>query len=597
MYLAGVPAHYLITDPSHLGPESLRFFHIDPNWVDALIDGALSLGNHMGTDFDRVAIKLAINRFVEHLPPFQPHRPQIPTYGFYLRSDLVTLYPDLKVETEPIPPKGVRPERAPLLRHEIIADGVMLGLFDRMPGSDDFTALRFTQPPHQQRFALSDDLSAEAAHISIRKQYTVSEEDQEKAPDPNDPADEFDIHPGDSDNWFLWDSQPKSQTESTEIDNEENTDDDLGPEDDLRLIRLPRFAQGVLDILNAKMDYVPDQGGKPTSKKYFEDDVATSALLGMQLVDPIYYLQIRLKGHESLGSLQGPGPELPDGTFMDSMPRKLQSVEPSVVPDLFPRDDERDDDNGQAESDDAPPEPAPAARTRGIGAGQPARLIHIPANAPHVRPMTNETLEEAMRSYRPHGVPITEAEIIRNPAEFDESPYVPGPSDPAGPPVFQCNVYTPNRGAVILDENGLKQDLVFSVLLGNNEYSNYKLMEFDIAVPLGPTTKQGNYLMETYDGPGPTMLSNLRFNVLASFVTLSDTKRTKCLLLRLIPRSRKKWISVKVVEELGFSLCLAKINDYGTSQKTVTLYTSAYYKYRHEKVPLQSSFTISIDKD
>lgn len=585
MYLAGVPAHYLITDPSHLGPESLRFFHIDPNWVDALIDGALSLGNHMGTDFDRVAIKLAINRFVEHLPPFQPHRPQIPTYGFYLRSDLVTLYPDLKVETEPIPPKGVRPERAPLLRHEIITDGVMLGLFDRVPGSDDFTALRFTQPPHQQCFALSDDLSAEVAHIGIRKQYTVSEEDQEKAPDPDDPADEFDIHPADSDNWFLWGSQPKPRTESTGEDNENNTDNDLGPEDDLRLIRLPRFAQGVLDILNAKMGYVPDEDGNPTNEKYFEDDVATSALLGMQLIDPIYYLQITLKGHESLGSLRGPSPALPGGTSMDSMPRTLQSVEPSVVPDMFLRDH-------------APPKPAPVARTRGIDAGQPARLIHIPANAPHVRPMITETLEEAMGSYRPHGVPITEAELTRDPAEFDESPSVPGPSDPASPPVFQCNVYTPNRGAVILDENGLKQDLVFSVLLGNNEYSNYRLMEFDIAVPLGPTTKKGNnYFMETYDGPGPTMLSNLRFNVLASFVTLSNPKRTKCLLLRLIPRSRKKWISVKVVEELGFSLCLAKINDYGTRRRMVTLYTSAYYKYRHEKVPLQSSFTISIDKD
>ena len=61
MFLAGVPAHYLITDPSHLDHESLRFFRIDPNWVDALIYGALSLGNHMGTDLDRVVIKKNLN--------------------------------------------------------------------------------------------------------------------------------------------------------------------------------------------------------------------------------------------------------------------------------------------------------------------------------------------------------------------------------------------------------------------------------------------------------------------------------------------------------------------------------------------------------
>ena len=35
MYLYSIPAQYLITDPSHLPPESLRFFHVDRNWTDA----------------------------------------------------------------------------------------------------------------------------------------------------------------------------------------------------------------------------------------------------------------------------------------------------------------------------------------------------------------------------------------------------------------------------------------------------------------------------------------------------------------------------------------------------------------------------------
>lgn len=125
MFLSGVPAHYLLSDPSHLTPESLKFSYIDPNWVDAMIDGALSLGNEKGTDMDRAAIKCAINRYVEHLPPEQKHRPQIPTYGFYLRSDVVTMFPDLRVETLP-PHDSERPEKAPLLRHEIVADGVMM---------------------------------------------------------------------------------------------------------------------------------------------------------------------------------------------------------------------------------------------------------------------------------------------------------------------------------------------------------------------------------------------------------------------------------------------------------------------------------------
>lgn len=46
LYLDGIPAQYLVVDPTHLPMERLRFFHIDPNWLDCLIDGALSACNH-----------------------------------------------------------------------------------------------------------------------------------------------------------------------------------------------------------------------------------------------------------------------------------------------------------------------------------------------------------------------------------------------------------------------------------------------------------------------------------------------------------------------------------------------------------------------
>src|ERR1700685_4299755 len=42
--LQGVPFNYLVPDAAMLPPESLRFFTVDPNWVTALIDGALSVG-------------------------------------------------------------------------------------------------------------------------------------------------------------------------------------------------------------------------------------------------------------------------------------------------------------------------------------------------------------------------------------------------------------------------------------------------------------------------------------------------------------------------------------------------------------------------
>lgn len=46
LHLGNVPAHYLIPGPDFLPDKSLRLFHFDANWTDALIDGALSLANH-----------------------------------------------------------------------------------------------------------------------------------------------------------------------------------------------------------------------------------------------------------------------------------------------------------------------------------------------------------------------------------------------------------------------------------------------------------------------------------------------------------------------------------------------------------------------
>ena len=39
LHLHGVPAHYLIPDPSYLPAESIRFFYTDKNWTEALMDG------------------------------------------------------------------------------------------------------------------------------------------------------------------------------------------------------------------------------------------------------------------------------------------------------------------------------------------------------------------------------------------------------------------------------------------------------------------------------------------------------------------------------------------------------------------------------
>ncbi|KAK4142993.1 uncharacterized protein C8A04DRAFT_37864 [Dichotomopilus funicola] len=580
MFLSGIPSHYLLTDPSHLPTESLRFFYIDPNWVDALIDGALSLGNHMGEDRDRVAIKQAINTFLHHVPEHQTHAPQIPTYGFYLRSDLVTMFPDLKVSTEPEPPKGVLPDKAPLLRHEIVADGVMLGLLDRLPDpsvTSDFQGLCFTQPPHQQRFAVGYELSAEKLSIDLRHQYTVDQETRETDKSRHKPLVEFSTTPSDTKNWFTWSSDPSDETKKN----------------DLRVVRLPFYAEEQTRILMEKMD-----------KKYFDDDQPNAALLGMQLNDAFYRLVVSATEQRAAEAFE---------RIREDGPPKVRALGRLGVPyirrSLSGKDGDEGEDNERGDTGD--------------GGGELEEEPQLEVTPPNA-------LFQRHPTYRPHPstLALNRSPHVRNlpiplydPSEHGRLPPTRTPpneppstvslaalttkdkgvsadkTDPAGPPIFSCYTFTSGYGSVQTNADPLPQDMIFSIQATNTASSNYQLIEFQIWVPLGTVDNPDNHcLFPSYSGPGARMLSNLRFNVLPM---LADMQGVPCLVFRLLPRSASGWTSVRPVRELSFLLCLATPNGtYGGGASTlVTLYTAAYYKYVAEKTPVQGKFVVALKKN
>jgi len=99
LYLSDIPAHVLFPDPTFIPEESIRFFYIDDAWMDCLIDGALSVGNHVEMDDDMVksSIKQLYNVYLSTTVPKTNIKPQIPCYGFILRSQLVKVMPDLKI--------------------------------------------------------------------------------------------------------------------------------------------------------------------------------------------------------------------------------------------------------------------------------------------------------------------------------------------------------------------------------------------------------------------------------------------------------------------------------------------------------------------
>jgi hypothetical protein len=97
LYLTDIPAHVLFPDPSFIPEESLRFFHVDDIWMDCLIDGALSVANHLERDDDaiREEIKQAYNAYLSDAS--LPNPPQIPGYGFILRSAIIKVMPDIRI--------------------------------------------------------------------------------------------------------------------------------------------------------------------------------------------------------------------------------------------------------------------------------------------------------------------------------------------------------------------------------------------------------------------------------------------------------------------------------------------------------------------
>ena len=135
-----VPFHYLVPHASLLPPESVRFFHLDDNWIDALLDGALSLAARVLPEEQDISgrkdLQSALSKIVYQYrlrlqgkdPQWKPgeNYMEIPKSGFLLRSSVVTNWPGIEVTaTSSGAPDQTMPN---ILRFEPVADGVLFCL-------------------------------------------------------------------------------------------------------------------------------------------------------------------------------------------------------------------------------------------------------------------------------------------------------------------------------------------------------------------------------------------------------------------------------------------------------------------------------------
>ncbi|NEP11799.1 MAG: hypothetical protein F6K14_16625 [Symploca sp. SIO2C1] len=125
--LKGIPFNYLIPDARLLPPESIRFFWVDPLWVDCLQDGAFSIGRVTGadvTDDQRIRASKDFNLNVDRR-----------ITGIIMRSHVVAGWPGLIIDgydTAVTDLDSIDPtegEMLPLLRMETLSKNVLICLF------------------------------------------------------------------------------------------------------------------------------------------------------------------------------------------------------------------------------------------------------------------------------------------------------------------------------------------------------------------------------------------------------------------------------------------------------------------------------------
>jgi hypothetical protein len=545
-FLDGVPAHYLITDASHLPIESLRFFKVDQNWVAALLDGALSFGNHIDQEFDTVrhAIKGIVKKLLTQPNPTLHYPHPVPQYGCFVRSKLISMFPDMIVQVEPTADTTDSPV---LLRHDIVDDGTMLCLFSTVPSPFTFTKLKFTQPPHQQTFIVGDKLQPTTLETMYGRAYTLYPPDSEDVTLP--------LEPGPNDGVVTWHREPTTPPDRAVIYLWDQPHPVTNVPVDLHLMLTDNMAADYFAQLQKYM------GSDPSGKPYFSDTLPTSQLVAYQSNNPSWLLPIFGSGssESDVGPSYASKPVAPneEGVFPLNANRRTNPQNP-------PRQSPK-------------PVSASSQAPRHSEHSRLAKLLRPRIRYWHM-PSPPQTLSKPHHGHEPSVGRGTFPQYLYNfwPA------WEPGTIK--------------NPGTIPMLKNMQPQDIIFSIRL-NSLPLQYSLTKIEIQIPIGDPSKHPNTFTTGYSGNDtPSMLSNLRVTPVVG--RSQQDESSNMLIIRLIPRSRTvvsggivPAVGVGLCQEISFLLPNVVVNVFDTDQMMVA--PTIYEYYLGYDVP-QSPLTVPL---
>jgi len=168
--LYNVPFNNLVANPHMLPQESIRFFYLDQNWTDALLDGALSIGIQSSRDtvfgqLMRNALYGAVQESMAQVRDgllgvaAQGHVPAVTKpSGFLLRSQNISNWPGLQIMATSATGNLMKP-----LRLDTVAGDVLLAIYPDIP-----TQITFTQPYEGLIFGIEDIVHTNQQGINLR---------------------------------------------------------------------------------------------------------------------------------------------------------------------------------------------------------------------------------------------------------------------------------------------------------------------------------------------------------------------------------------------------------------------------------------------
>lgn len=158
--LSNVPLSYLVPDNALLPAESIRFFNLDPTWVDRLIDGVFSAANTGTVDITysaamlqsvRAAVDLGLVGLAKLQVSDSTWTPANGLTGMLIRSELVRRWPDVIVRAYAGPDEKTA-KAIPVMRAEPISKDVYIAVFAGTP-----VLVQLREPHVGVRFGLETD--------------------------------------------------------------------------------------------------------------------------------------------------------------------------------------------------------------------------------------------------------------------------------------------------------------------------------------------------------------------------------------------------------------------------------------------------------